>query len=311
MGRSRVIFDCDPGVDDAIALLMAFASPDEIEIVGITTVVGNVPLALTTRNALRICALAERQDVPVYAGCGRPIMVRETKSAASHGTDGLGDLGVPDATHPVQRQHAVDFIIDAAMRSPGEITLCPIGPMTNIALALIKQPEIAGKIKAIAFMGGAAFCPGNTATDAEYNIWIDPHAAQIVLSSGIPTTMFGLDVTRQAKLTEARLDMLDRDSGPIMRTAVAMMRHYGGGDASLHDPCVTAFLIDPTLFKGVEATIEIDCDPAGAYGRTLATLVADDKDSRPVCHVVTDVDPEPLFHLIDLRLRRLEFFDRE
>lgn len=307
MGRSRVIFDCDPGVDDAIALLMAFASPDEIEIVGITTVVGNVPLALTTRNALRICALAERQDVPVYAGCGRPIMVRETKSAASHGTDGLGDLGVPDATHPVQSQHAVDFIIDAAMRSPGEITLCPIGPMTNIALALIKQPEIAGKIKAIAFMGGAAFCPGNTATDAEYNIWIDPHAAQIVLSSGIPTTMFGLDVTRQAKLTEARLDMLARDSGPIMRTAVAMMRHYGSGDASLHDPCVTAFLIDPTLFKGVEATIEIDCDPASAYGRTLAKLVADDKDSRPVCRVVTEVDPELLFHLIDLRLRRLDF----
>ena len=302
MARSRIIVDCDPGVDDAIALLTAFASPDEIEIVGITTVVGNVSLGLTTRNALRVGAMAGRPDIPVHAGCGRPIMLRETKSAVSHGTDGLGDLGLPDATHQVQSQHAVDFIIDTVMRHPGEITLCPIGPMTNIALALIKQPEIAGKIKAIAFMGGAAFCPGNTPTDAEYNIWVDPHAAQIVLSSGIPTTMFGLDVTRQAKLTKARFDMLDRDSGPVMKTAIAMMRQYGGGDASLHDPCVTAFLIDPTLFKGVEATLEVDCDPAGAYGRTLATPVANAN-----CHVVTEVDAERLFHLINVRLRRLDF----
>ncbi|AZO44283.1 nucleoside hydrolase [Mesorhizobium sp. M7D.F.Ca.US.005.01.1.1] len=307
MAKSRIILDCDPGVDDAIALLLAFASPDEIEIVGITTVVGNVSQPLTTRNALRITAMANRQDIPVYAGCIRPIILpREERGASVHGTDGLGDLDVPDATHEIQGQHAVDFIIETILREPGQITLCPIGPMTNIALALIKEPSIAGKIKAIAFMGGAAFSPGNTATDAEFNIWIDPHAAQIVLSSGIPMTMFGLDVTRHATLTKVRFEQLERDSSPIMKTAIAMMRHYGSGDASLHDPCVTAFLIDPTLFRGVDAVIEVDCDPAGAYGRTRATLVENGAGKGlSVCHVITEVDDTRLFQLIDQRLRLL------
>lgn len=304
MAKSRIILDCDPGVDDAIALLLAFASPDEIEIVGITTVIGNVSQPATTRNALRITAMANRRDIPVYAGCSRPIILpHEQRGASVHGTDGLGDLGVPDATHTVQDQHAVDFIIDTILREPGQITLCPIGPMTNIALALIKEPSIAGKIKAIAFMGGAAFSPGNTATDAEFNIWIDPHAAQVVLSSGIPMTMFGLDVTRHATLTKARFDQLERDASPIMKTAIAMMRHYGSGDTSLHDPCVMAFLIDPSLFRGVDAVIEVDCDQAGSYGRTRAVENSAGK-GQPV-HVITEVDDERLFQLIDQRLRLL------
>ncbi|MEW6634983.1 MAG: nucleoside hydrolase [Pseudomonadota bacterium] len=306
MAKSRIIVDCDPGVDDAIALLLAFASPDEIEIVGITTVNGNVSLPLTTRNALRITAMAGRQDIPVYAGCSRPIMPGHPREPSVHGLDGLGDLGVTDATYAAQHQHAVDFIIDNVLREPGQITLCPIGPLTNIALALIKEPAIADKIKAIVLMGGAVFSPGNTATDAEFNIWIDPHAAQIVLSSGIPITMFGLDVTRHATLTKERFDRLERDATPIMKTAIAMMRYYGGGDPSLHDPCVTAFLIDPSLFKGVDATIEVDCDPKGAYGRTRATLVKSGaSNGQPVCHVITEVDDERLFQLIDRRLRLL------
>jgi purine nucleosidase len=302
MAKSKIIIDCDPGVDDAIALLLAFASPDEIELVGITTVIGNVSLPLTTRNALRVTAMANRQDVPVYAGCSRPIVLpRVQRGASVHGTDGLGDLGVPDATHPIQGQHAVDFIIDTILREPGEITLCPIGPMTNIALALIKEPSIAAKIKQIVFMGGAAFSPGNTATDAEFNIWIDPHAAQVVLSSGIPMTMFGLDVTRHATLTKARFEELERDASPLMKTAIAMMRYYGSGDASLHDPCVTAFLIDPTLFEGVDAVIDVDLDQSGAYGRTRAV---ENGNGSPI-HVITEVDDERLFRLIDRRLRLL------
>ncbi|WP_434723961.1 nucleoside hydrolase [Mesorhizobium sp. RIZ17] len=302
MAKSKIIIDCDPGVDDAIALLLAFASPDEIELVGITTVIGNVSLPLTTRNALRVTAMANRQDVRVYAGCSRPIVLpRVQRGASVHGTDGLGDLGVPDATHPIQGQHAVDFIIDTILREPGEITLCPIGPMTNIALALIKEPSIAAKIKQIVFMGGAAFSPGNTATDAEFNIWIDPHAAQVVLSSGIPMTMFGLDVTRHATLTKARFEELERDASPLMKTAIAMMRYYGSGDASLHDPCVTAFLIDPTLFKGVDAVIDVDLDQSGAYGRTRAV---ENGNGSPI-HVITEVDDERLFRLIDQRLRLL------
>jgi purine nucleosidase len=304
MAKSKIIIDCDPGVDDAIALLLAFASPDEIELVGITTVIGNVSLPLTTRNALRVTAMANRQDVPVYAGCSRPIVLpRVQRGASVHGTDGLGDLGVPDATHPIQGQHAVDFIIDTILREPGEITLCPIGPMTNIALALIKEPSIAAKIKQIVFMGGAAFSPGNTATDAEFNIWIDPHAAQVVLSSGIPMTMFGLDVTRHATLTSARFDELERNASPLMQTAIAMMRHYGSGDASLHDPCVTAFLIDPSLFKGVDAVIDVDLDQSGAYGRTR--VVENGTGRGQPIRVITEVDDERLFRLIDQRLRLL------
>ncbi|CDX58944.1 conserved hypothetical protein [Mesorhizobium plurifarium] len=304
MAKSKVIIDCDPGVDDAIALLLAFASPEEIEVVGITTVIGNVSLPSTTRNALRITAMAGRQDIPVHAGCSRPIvMPRHPREASVHGVDGLGDLGVPDATHTAQRQHAVDFIIDTVLREPGEITLCPIGPMTNIALALIKEPAIAAKVKQIVFMGGAAFSQGNTATNAEFNIWIDPHAAQVVLSSGIPMTMFGLDVTRHATLTKTRFEQLERDASPIMKTAIAMMRFYGSGDASLHDPCVTAFLIDPTLFKGVDAVIEVELDQSGAYGRTRAVENGSGNDS-PI-HVITEVDDERLFRLIDQRLRLL------
>ena len=307
MSKHRIILDCDPGVDDAVALLLAFASPNEIDLIGITTVAGNVPLADTTRNALRICALADRSEIPVYLGCSRPILPAEQKLAGVHGKDGLGDIDLPDAGFEAKAQHAVDFIIEAVTRSPGEITLCPIGPFTNIALALIKEPAIAGKIKNIVLMGGAAFCPGNSTSQAEFNVWCDPRAAQIVFSSGIPLVMFGLDVTNQAILTPQRLQTLE-SGGETAATAVAMLRQYGSGDPALHDPCVIAYLLDPSIFAGVEARVTVDCASPLSMGRTVAAVSERHREGAATnCLVITKVDDDRLFSLLDERLRALSW----
>lgn len=307
MAKHRIILDCDPGVDDAIALLLAMASPEEIELIGITCVAGNVPLADTTRNALRVCALAGRSDVPVFAGCERPLLPDGRNPGGVHGTDGLGDIGLADGSLRPQPQHAVDFIIDAVMRSPGEITLCPIGPMTNIGLAMVKQPAIAARIRSIVFMGGAAFCPGNSTPEAEFNIWFDPHAAQIMVSAGIPLVMFGLDVTRQARMTPERLNALGKDAGRVMAAALAMLRHYGGGDPCLHDPCVIAALIEPSLFDGVEARVTVECSSGLTCGRTTAAVSERHRNGMPTtCRVITGVDQARLFALLETRLRRLD-----
>ena len=173
----RVIIDCDPGVDDAVALLLAFAS-SEVEILGITAVAGNIPLKLTEANARRICEIGGRNDLKVFAGCGRPLLYAARAGAATfHGADGLGGTNLPEPAMPPQAQHAVNFIIDKVREAPGAITIAVLGPMTNIAAALAMAPDLAGKIKRLVFMGGAAFCPGNVTAHAEFNFWFDPHAA--------------------------------------------------------------------------------------------------------------------------------------
>ena len=307
MARHRIILDCDPGVDDAVAMLLAFASPGEIEVLGLTTVAGNVPLTHTTRNALRVCALGGRSDVPVHAGCARPILSAGRTPSGVHGTDGLGDIGLPDAPAGPAAGHAVDVIIDAVPRAPGAVPLCPIGPMTNVALALIKEPAIAGKIRHVAFMGGAAFCSGNVTPEAEFNVWFDPHAAQVVAGSGVPLTMFGLDVTRHARLTGDRLDALAAGAGRIGAAAVAMMRAYGHGDPCLHDPCVIAWLVDPSLFDGVDAHLSVECASTLSHGRTVAAVSERHrKGAAPTCRVMTDVDDARLFRLLHDRLRALD-----
>ena len=306
MAGNKIIVDCDPGVDDAIALLLAFAS-EEVELLGITTVAGNVPLAHTTRNALRVCAIANRAHVPVHAGCERPILPAGRNPGGVHGADGLGDIGLPDASFLPRGLHAVDFIIDAVKRSPGEVTLCPIGPMTNIAIALLKEPSIASLIKGIVFMGGAAFGPGNSTPEAEFNVWFDPHAAQVVATSGVPLVMFGLDVTRQALMTADRLRSLASHPGKVSQAAAAMMRRYGSGDPCLHDPCVIAFLIDPSLFDGTDARLSVDCSSTLTIGRTVAAVSESHRRGEPAtCRVMTRVDDERLFRLLDERIPRLD-----
>lgn len=305
MARERIILDCDPGVDDAVAILLALAAPDEIELTAITTVAGNVPLAKTEANARRVCSLVGRRDIAIHAGCARPIMPGKPRRASVHGTDGLGDVGVPAATFELRPEHAVDVLIDRISAAPGEITLCPIGPMTNIAVALVKEPSIAEKIRRIVFMGGAAFRPGNVTPEAEFNVWVDPHAADIVLAAGIPTVMIGMDVTQKARITPERVAALRSLGGRPMEMVAAMLASYAAGDLFLHDACVIAYLMDETLFSGIDAYVRVDCQDGLCHGRTVAAVSERDRAGMAAnCHVVTKVDEERLFALLTERLKR-------
>ncbi|MCB8874301.1 nucleoside hydrolase [Acidisoma silvae] len=303
MTPSRIIIDCDPGVDDAVAILLAFAAPEAVKVEAITTVIGNVMLDKTTANALRVRDLAGRADIPVYAGCPRPIMAPIERKNSVHGGDGLGDIDLPAPVTATESEHAVDAIIRIVRDNPGQITLCPVGPMTNIALALIKAPDIIPLIPEIVFMGGAAFCPGNSSPAAEFNFMIDPHAAQIMLTAGIPLTMFGLDVTAQALITRPWMDAVEAASGAVGQAAVAMLRAYGHGDPCLHDPCVIAHLIDPTLFEGVDAWVEVETTAPLARGQSVAAVAPRHRPGHePNCRVITGLDAPRLFTLLAERL---------
>jgi len=304
---AKIIIDCDPGVDDALALLLAFASPAEIQLLGITCVAGNVPLAQTYLNARRVSLLAGREDIPVLPGCARPIIRAAGPIASVHGTDGLGDIGLaaPTAT-PTEPQHAVDFIIAQVKRFPGEITLCPIGPMTNIALALIKSPEIAPLVKNIVFMGGAAFSQGNVTPTAEFNFHVDPHAARIVLDAGIPLTMFGLDVTHKTVVASSVVDRLEAAGSRCSTAAARMLRRYGLGDQHLHDPCVIAFLIDGTLFSGIEAHITVVAEDSPRDGQVVARVKPRHlKGIALNARIMMGVASDQLFDLLIARLATL------
>jgi purine nucleosidase len=305
MKRQRVIIDCDPGVDDALALMFAFGSP-EIDVVGVTTVLGNAPLDTTTRNARRLVALSGR-TVPVAKGCGRPIMAPFVRTWPSvHGADGLGGVELPEPTAALDPRHAVDFIIETVLAAPGEITLCPIGPMTNVALAIIKEPRVALAVKQVVFMGGAAFGPGNATPLSEFNIYVDPEAAAIVVTSGAPLVMFGLDVTRQAKITEDWLGRIAR-LGPTGAALTAMLRAYGGSDPALHDPCALAFLVAPDLFTGVEAHLEVATAPGPARGATIASVRERHLAGKAAnATVLTGCDAPRLLALMEERLATLD-----
>ena len=304
MARHRVILDCDPGVDDAIAILLALASPAEIELLGVTCVAGNLPLEVTARNARRVCALAGRPDVPVLAGCSRPLMSPVGPTSTVHGVDGLGDAGVPEAGFELMPQHAVDFIVQRVLEGEeGAVTLCCVGPMTNAALALIKEPRLAARLERILFMGGAAFCPGNASPVAEFNILADPHAAHVVLGSGVALTMFGLDVTQQARVTAERLGALEATGSRVAGAAARMLRAYGGADPCLHDPCVVAHLIDGGLFGGVDAHVAVECESVQTRGQTIVRVRERHLAGHtPNCRVVTRVDADRLFALLTARL---------
>ncbi|MDI7861805.1 nucleoside hydrolase [Rhizobiaceae bacterium n13] len=305
MAQHRIILDCDPGVDDALALMLALAAPDAIELVGVTTVAGNVALEDTTRNAQGLLALASRPDIELRAGCARPLMRPVGYRSKVHGPEGLGGIRLEHSA-TLSDQHAVDFIIDTVLANPGQITLCPIGPMTNIALAMVREPRIIDAVREIVFMGGSAFGPGNSTPAAEFNVYVDPHAAHIVVSSGAKLTMFGLDVTRKLVATPERLARLAQAPGHAARTVVEMLVAYAQGDPCLHDPSVVAWLIDPSLFTGVDALVEIDCNTGPNLGRTLASVSTRHLgDRKPNCHVVTDGDVERIFELVEARLRSL------
>jgi len=295
----KIIIDCDPGVDDAVALMMALAAGEQLEVCGITTVAGNLPLPAVTRNALRILSFLQREDIPVFAGCSRAIFPGPARLSSVHGADGLGNSGLPESELRPAQQHAVDFIIDTVLAAAGEITLCVLGPMTNIALALIKAPEIAPQIKQIVVMGGAVFCPGNTTPAAEFNFACDPHAAEVVLAAGVPLTLFGLDVTSKALLTAPRIEALRQSDSASCQLAAVMLADYGAADPCLHDPCVIAGLLDPDCFTGIPAWVSVDCTPGINYGRSVGFVSERHLAGRqPNVKVITGVDDQRLFRLL-------------
>ncbi len=275
----RIIIDTDPGQDDAVAILLALASPEDFEVLGIVAVAGNVPLALTEKNARRIVELAGRTDVPVHAGSVRP-MVRPLKTAEHvHGRTGLDGYALPEPTMPLAEKHGVDFIVDTLMAAPeGEITLCTLGPLTNVAMALVKQPQIAGRIARIVMMGGAYFEVGNITPAAEFNIHVDPHAADVVFRSGIPITVAPLDLTHQMLTTNERRQAfaaIGNRTGEAVAGLLSFserfdLTKYGGSGAPLHDPCTVAWLLRPELFAGREINVSIETTSELTMGMTVA-----------------------------------------
>jgi purine nucleosidase len=316
MSRRKIILDCDPGHDDAVAILLALASPEEIDLLAITCVAGNAPLVSTSLNALRVCELADRQDIPVYSGCARP-MVRELVTAEEvHGSTGLdlpGGITLPNPKMTLQSGHAVDFVIKTLLKEPPDsITLCTLGPLTNIALALVQEPLVASRIREIVFMGGAAINPGNTTPAAEFNIYVDPHAANVVFHSGVRLTMMGLDVTHQVLVTAERKERI-RKIGGRTSTAVAEilsfycrfdLDRYGMEGGPLHDPCVIAHLIDDAIFTTRHVNVEVETDSSLTLGETVVDWWHM-TDRTPNCHVGECANHERFFELLIERLARL------
>ncbi len=313
LGAQKIIIDTDPGQDDAVAILLALASPDEIEVLGITAVAGNVPLSLTEKNARIVCELAGRPDIPIYAGCDRPLKRKLVTAEHVHGKTGLDGPELPEPKIKLQEKHGVDFIIDTILQEPEKsISLCPLGPLTNIASAILKQPKIVSRIKKIVLMGGAYFEVGNITPAAEFNIFVDPDAAKIVFEAGIDMVVMPLDVTHKALVTEKRNEAFRQLKSPV-GIAVAEMtdfferfdkEKYGSSGAPLHDPCVTAYLIDPNIFSGKNINVEIETKSELTLGMTVADWwgVTDRKANT---FFVGDLDSDKFFSLLTERLGRL------
>lgn len=307
-----IIIDCDPGQDDAIMLLLALASRDELDILGITANAGNVPLPLTQRNARLICELAGVNDVPVYAGETKP-MVRPLITAENvHGNTGIDGVEIFEPSIPLQEQHAVDFIIETLLDAKDQsITLVPTGPLGNIGRAIIRQPEILPKIREIVLMGGASREGGNTTPSAEFNIYVDPQAADIVLNCGRPITMVSLDITHQVIITQDLLERFRAVESNVALATVAMLeffnRHdrekYGTEGAPLHDPCTIAYLLEPGLFRGKLCNVSVEVDSELTMGHTAVDfwqVTGRPKNVNWLYHI----DADGFFDLLIERLAR-------
>jgi purine nucleosidase len=310
-----IIIDCDPGQDDAVALFLAMSSPEVFDILGITTVAGNVPLALTQRNARMMCDIAGRKDLPVFAGCAKP-MVREAITAEYiHGDTGIDGIDAFEPQTPLQEQHAVDFIIETLLardrRYKVPVTLIPTGPLTNIATAFEREPKVIEHIEEIVIMGGAMREGGNRTPSAEFNIMVDPHAADIVFNCGRPITLLGLDVTHRVLSTQGRVARIAKLNNPVADATVGMLsffhrydtKKYGSQGTPLHDPCTIAYLLRPELFKTKLCNVSVETESELTIGHTAVDFwhVTD----RP--HNVNwafDVDADGFYDLLTEHLAR-------
>ena len=311
--RRKIIIDTDPGQDDAFALLLALASPDELDVLGICSVAGNVPLNWTTRNARIICELAGKPQAKVFAGCDAPLKRKLVTAEHVHGKTGLDGPVMVEPNMALQDQHAVDFLIETLRREPsGSVTLCPLGPLTNIATAFQKAPDIVARVQEIVLMGGAYFEVGNITPAAEFNIYVDPEAAEIVFKSGVPLVVMPLDVTHKVLTTRARVEAFRALGSQVGRVAAEWadfferfdMEKYGSEGGPLHDPCVIAYLLDPSLFQGRHINVEIETQSELTLGMTVADWwgVTD----RPANALFMGaVNAEGFFALLTERLGRL------
>ena len=306
----KIILDCDPGHDDAMAILLAHGNPD-VELCAITTVAGNQTLEKTTLNARRMCTVAAITDVPVAAGCDRPILRPLVTAPATHGESGLDGPSFGPPSVPLADIHAVDLIIELVTASPGEITLVPTGPLTNVAVALRKHPRLATTVREVVLMGGAQ-TRGNSTPAAEFNIFVDPEAAAIVFGAGWPITMVGLDLTHQALATPAVVDRIASLGTPVAAIAVELLQFFArayketsGFDAPpVHDPCAVARVINPALVECVETYVAVETTGSLTSGMTLV-----DFDGRfrrqPNALVATRLDVDGFWDLMLDALRRI------
>lgn len=301
-----IIIDCDPGVDDAVALLLAFGSP-ELDILGVTTVAGNVGAAHTARNAAMVRQVAGRETVPVFAGAARPLLRAPIEAGHFHGAHGCGSLTPFEPTASIAPLLAANAIVHLAMqRPPGMVTLVVTGPMTNVALAVALEPKLARHLKQIVLMGGARSEGGNITASAEFNIFADPHAAQVVFDAGCAIIAFGLDATHQVRATQSRITAIERVGTPAAQMAAAMLRFsrsverkvVGGRDAPLHDPCPIAWLLRPQLFELKPARIDVETGSALTFGHTAVDFRSD----RPNAQWAVRADGQGLFDLLTERL---------
>lgn len=309
----KIIIDTDPGQDDAVAILLALASPEDLKVLGITAVAGNVPLPLTEKNARVVCELAGKADVPVFAGCAAPLQRKLVTAEHVHGKTGLDGMTLPDPVMPLQDQHGVDFIIEALRReAAGTVTLCPLGPLTNIATAFKNAPDIIERVQQIVLMGGAYFAVGNITPTAEFNIYVDPEAADIVFKSGVDVVVMPLDVTHKALVTRDRVAAFE-GLGTHVGQVVASWTHfferfdiakYGSAGAPLHDPTVIAYLLRPDLFSGRHVNVEIETESPLTLGMTVADWWG--VSGRPAnATFIGDIDADGFFDLLTSRLARL------
>lgn len=314
MTARPIIIDCDPGQDDAVNLLLAFSSPDELDVLGVTTVAGNVPLALTERNARLICDIAGEDDVPVFAGCDEPMRRALMTAEKIHGRTGIDGVEIVEPRHRLQDQHAVDFIVETLRAADADsITLVPTGPLTNIASAMGRDRSILDSVSEIVLMGGAMREGGNHSPSAEFNILVDPHAADIVFRCGRPITALGLDVTHQVLGTPERRDRIREIGNDAARATVGMLdffdrydtAKYGSTGAPLHDPCTVAYLLAPELFEGKECNISVEIESELTMGHTAVDFwhVTDKPKNANWIH---SIDADGFFELLTERLRRFD-----
>ncbi len=277
MPRS-IIIDTDPSPDDAVAILVALASPEQLEVLAVTTVAGNVPLHLTSKNARKALELAKRTETPVYAGASAPLIRKLVTAEHVHGRTGFDGFELPEPSMPLAAGFAPEVIVDLVMRrEPGEVTLCCLAPLTNIALALAREPRLASHIKEIVLMGGAFSEGGNITPAAEFNIFVDPEAAVRVLECGAPITMIPLDCTHQALTTPSRLDRLKAIGAPVAEAFYHLLkfnkifdeRKYGWEGGPLHDATVIAYLLEPDIFSGRRVNVAIECASSLTLGMTV------------------------------------------